>query len=124
MGAGVVPEVAERLSHCAEYGSGPVTERVNGSAVPVLLICKVCEAGSADPTWYLKLRLAGDKEISGAAGEAGFTTAKATAANRKIRGAHAARLFLQIMFLKRLTQLARRPSGTLSADQREKCTTV
>ena len=62
-----------------------MVDRVKASAVPVLLICKVCEAGNADPTWYLKLRLAGDKEISGAAGKAGFTAAKATAANRKIR---------------------------------------
>jgi hypothetical protein len=101
-----------------------VTERVNARAVPVLFICKVCEAGSADPTWYLKLRLAGHKEMSGVAGEAGFTVAKATAANRRIRWAHAARLCMQIMFLNRLPRSGRRPSGNLSVNQRENCTAV
>jgi hypothetical protein len=40
---------------------------VNVKAVPVLLICKACEAGRAPPIWYLKVSEDGVKEMSEAA---------------------------------------------------------
>src|SRR4051812_49429777 len=50
-------------------------------AVPVLFTASDCAAGSADPTWYLKLRLAGAKVRSGAAALARFASANSRIAN-------------------------------------------
>ena len=82
-----MPELAAGLSHCAEYGSGPLTDSVKFNAAPVLLICRFCAAGNALPIRYLKLRLAGDTEMSGLAARPGFANNRTGPANAiKTRG--------------------------------------
>jgi hypothetical protein len=67
MVAGVVPLLAETLSHLPWEAPEPDTARVKVKADPVLLTCRFWEAGSAAPIWYLKDRVAGVTEMSEAA---------------------------------------------------------
>ena len=72
-------------------------EIVKIRAVPVLLMARDCEAGSAAPSWYLKLRLAGVNARSGAAAWARFEAASSKAANKETWPVDAARLAIGFM---------------------------